>query len=753
MKKAYTPFDRFVFRSPLLSFENFIKYLSDISESEDNFKKLFHNKAIQEAIYIASPVLFEELIKYLNNGISDKKDKERFKYSVVRYLSRMSTRCTPFGVFAGCALGRFGENTDITLFPSQGYQRHTRLDMNYLCALAQDITRIPEIKHNVNYFRNSSIYKLGDKLRYVEYFYNGTRRIHRIAAVDYSEYLGRILEKVSDGATFKELAELLVDDEISLDDAWEFIDELIDAQLLVSELEPSVTGQEFLYQIFQKLQDLVNQPGTSEIIKDLFSRLQHVDKLLAEIDKQPIGETLEIYNQVISDVRELGTKFEHKYLFQTDMIKPVETAILNSKIVDDVLDALEFLNKITPPNRETLLSKFKETFYERYEEMEMPLLETLDNETGIGYKHTDPGGDINQLIDDLVFPQQSEYSNNINWNRIQSVMFKKYLKALTEKKYTIELTDDDFKGLTADWEDMPLTNSVFCEILQDNEKGRKIFLKVAGGSSAANLLGRFCHADEQIKDHVLQITETEEELSPEIILAEIAHLPESRTGNILLRPVLRPYEIPYLAKSAVAKEYQIELSDLMISVRKGKIVLRSKRLNKEIVPRLSNAHNFQYGAMPVYQFLCDMQMQNMRGAFKFDWGGFASEYRWLPRVKYKNVILSPAGWIGIQEEVKNFFEITNDQLLIESVTKWRQSLQMPKYVTLNEGDNGLFIDMENALSIRTLFSVIKKRPSFYLEEFLFNPENALVKGEEGIFTNEFIISFYKEKENGNLKLT
>ncbi len=84
---------------------------------------------------------------------------------------------------------------------------------------------------------------------------------------------------------------------------------------------------------------------------------------------------------------------------------------------------------------------------------------------------------------------------------------------------------------------------------------------------------------------------------------------------------------------------------------------------------------------------------------------------------------------------------------MESVTAWRLPLQIPKHVVLDDGDNELFVDLTNALSVRTLFSVVKKRNSFLLEEFLFNPETAVVKGEEGVFTNEFIVSFYKEKQN------
>jgi hypothetical protein len=42
--------------------------------------------------------------------------------------------------------------------------------------------------------------------------------------------------------------------------------------------------------------------------------------------------------------------------------------------------------------------------------------------------------------------------------------------------------------------------------------------------------------------------------------------------------------------------------------------------------------------------------------------------------------------------------------------------------------------------------VVKKRPSFYLEEFLFNPDTAVVQGPEGVFANEFIFAFFRESK-------
>ena len=122
-------------------------------------------------------------------------------------------------------------------------------------------------------------------------------------------------------------------------------------------------------------------------------------------------------------------------------------------------------------------------------------------------------------------------------------------------------------------------------------------------------------------------------------MAEIVHLPQQRTGNVLMRPVLREYEIPFLGRSSVDPAYAIPVSDLMVSVRNNTVLLRSKRLNKFIIPHLSNAHNFSFGALSIYKFLCDLQSQNIMTNVGFSWGPLESETLYLPRVTYKNILM------------------------------------------------------------------------------------------------------------------
>ena len=141
-------------------------------------------------------------------------------------------------------------------------------------------------------------------------------------------------------------------------------------------------------------------------------------------------------------------------------------------------------------------------------------------------------------------------------------------------------------------------------------------------------------------------------------------MPESRIGNILLRPVLRNYEIPYLGKSAMPVENQIQVADLMVSVKNGKIILRSQKLNKEIIPRLSTAHNYSFNALPVYQFLCDLQTQHFeKSGFGFNWGSLSTSYKFLPRAEYKNVILARAKWQLLKSDLQVLLDDKNPDYL------------------------------------------------------------------------------------------
>ena len=172
-----------------------------------------------------------------------------------------------------------------------------------------------------------------------------------------------------------------------------------------------------------------------------------------------------------------------------------------------------------------------------------------------------------------------------------------------------------------------------CSLL-DNDL---INIKSVGGVCAANLLGRFCHIDESIMALVKEIADFEQRQTPDVIFAEISHLPESRIGNIASRPVFREHTLHYLSNYE-HDGTDIPISDLMLSIRQGRLFLRSKKYDKEVVPRLTCAHNYSMSPIPIYRFLCDLQHQRITGGLSCGWSGLLATYDYLPRIQYKNII-------------------------------------------------------------------------------------------------------------------
>src|SRR5258708_17591925 len=107
-----------------------------------NLDHLTRDPAFMEAIFLASPVLHAELLKYQQGKIIDEKAITDLSFSLGKYYLRMRSRCTPLGLFSRCSVARWS-NEPGALVVEDKPGRHTRLDMHYLCALAQHLATLP----------------------------------------------------------------------------------------------------------------------------------------------------------------------------------------------------------------------------------------------------------------------------------------------------------------------------------------------------------------------------------------------------------------------------------------------------------------------------------------------------------------------------------------------------------------------------------------------------------------------------------
>ena len=729
----YNIFDRYCLRTPLFSF-SFLQdvYKKNSIEDEDYFE-LLKNKLFVEAIFLASPELYSQIKKWESGALKEPRKIEKLKISILKYATRIATRCTPFGLFASCGIGEFSKETDIELNSIQDYKRITRFDMSFLSLLVNELLKDDEIKNQLKFYPNTSLYKVGNHYRYIEYTLKNNRREYAIEGITHSEYLEDVLNFANQGKTLLELARFLSSEEVTYDEADSFINELLKNQILVSEIELKVTGKDFFSDLMDRL------PDQSNVRKEL----QNLEVHLNALDEK-FGNSTKSYEEIIEKAKNRVSTLNNKHLLQTDSFTSYKNNTLEFKTKKQLKKAFKIFNKISSTHPNSNLDEFKRGFRKRYEEKEMPLHLVLDKETGIGYGRKQSAGGY--LIDDLVLGGIPQENKNISWSRIDVLLFDKYAKAIKKDDYTIVLTEEDFVGFQENWKDLPDTFSGIAELYATNEGG-KVFFNGVSGSSATSLLGRFGHGNDEILNHINEIVNVEDVLNTNKILAEIVHLPEARTGNVLQRPAMRKHEIPYLGNASVAKSCQIPIEDILVSLSGNRIVLKSKKLQKEILPRLGNAHNFRGSTLPLYQFLCELQTDNKRGSIGFHWNSIFLNKPFLPRVTYQNVIFSKAQWSMKSTEIKDLYRSKEP---MEEIEMWRNEHKIPQFVALVEGDNKLLINLKNESSIKMLIDAVKKKKHFILEEFLFD-EKGIVNSGQKPFCNQFVISFYNEAKLNAIK--
>jgi hypothetical protein len=750
----YSFFSSFIVRTPIYSIDFYRNLTKGVSIESDAIKEILNNTQVNEALFLASPELYSEIQKWMKQEDYPIDKEKKIKLSVLKYLIRMSTRSTPFGLFAACGSGKLTDETKISLNSNfdcnnhidkkNGFYRKTRFDMQFLTNLSSKLKANLNVQNQLFFYPNTTLYQLGDFYRYVEYVLHQNKRKYSLVALKRTDYLDLTLQKAVIGAKKKELSSILVSGEISETEAMEFIEELISNQILVSELEPTLTGSSYLNPLSEE-RDIENMNKEVVEFGGFYDKLNNQ---LLKIDTK-IGNFISCYEDIIATISKTNIPFDQKYLFQTDLFPDSNNFQLEKKYTSELLKAIDLLNKISEMPKNTALKNFKKAFAERYESEAVPLVKALDVETGIGYLQQNNCFDTTPLLESIGIKQKANTDNNqVSLTKEEKIIYRKLQNALLNNEKSIVLNLSDFDNIDFSGQNLPATFSCIFEIIEEHGK-EWIVIQSIGGSSAANLLARFCYGNTGINDLANEITQYESETYFDKILAEIVHLPESRTGNVLRRPSFRPYEIPYLGQSSLPISHQINIEDLIVYVKNDRLVLWSKKQDKEVIPRLTNAHNYSYNALPIYHFLCDMQFENCKSTIGFHWNSFEKFFDYLPRVTVGNCIVSKAKWIFNKNRYPEFFKILNNKTSINPdlfrSTILSLGVRGLQYVSLIDNDNTLLINLENDTCVEMLVEIIKNKTQFVLEEFLF-PSSKVITGNSGCYANQFIVGLKMNKD-------
>ncbi len=753
---AHQSADFFVMRTPALSQQLYYQWGANLSVTSldtdatalpealaadraclrEGLRNWLARAETREAIFLASPDLDEFLESWERDP--DSKKGRRIEEALVRYFARMTNRATPFGLFAGISMGKIGDTTRLSV--ASQTQRHTRLDMDYLFALLDALTQDQRLSQHLRYRTNSSLYRAAGQVRYLEARVRGKARNYYLVGVELDEALTTVLELAGHGALRGDLAAKLVNDEISMAEAENYIAQLIEDQLLVPEFALPVTGAEPLNQILNQLAVILPDSKVTKTLTEVAGELK-------QMDVQGPGIEPARYRAIADKLSALPVQADLPRLFQVDLIRNAASAELGQPVLEEIGRSVALLHGLSGAQRKDDLSRFREAFSARYESREVPLVEALDNELGIGF----PAGNANAnvmppLLRNLPFPTGKSVSRELETR--DNFLLRRLAKIWQNGDHVMELTEQDVQALQIA-EPLPLPDAFeVCGTLAAESEAAlaagafQFHPQYIGGPSGARMIGRFCHADDGLTQAVREHLRAEEASQPDKVFFEITHLPEGRIGNILSRPVLREYEIAYLGASGAPPERQLPITDLLLSESDGRLILRSRQLDCEVLPRLTCAHNWRRESSPLYNFLCEMQEQNLAVDLGWRWGAMESA-PFLPRVTYGRLVLAKARWLFQQSDF-DFLKQAQDAELFRLMRRWRMNHKLPRWVVLSDFDNTLPLDLENILCLESFARLVKGRESIVLQEFWPAPEQACAQGPDGAYAHELVVPFVRK---------
>ena len=598
-----------LFRTPLLP-------LCSIEELNSKILREFAERPlIQEAIFLSSITFHKEIRKWLNGNQKDPKKISQIELSLYKYITRISSRSTPFGLFASTGFVDIGCNSKLSnVLIGEDVKIFTRLDPSALQKIINYFNQNEELKNILKYTINNSIYSFGNNdIRYFEKTINKNEISFELSSVDYNYYLNEIIKFCNTPRSFREIISNCFEYNLNTNDVVAFFNQLLDEKLLLSELEIILTTYNPLQKFIDLLNDRIKSSNPSKELTQKIKKIERINQILngnsSVINKHnEISSILKVYNININpnDIIHSDSK--------RDIISPIT---LNPNLID----AKNILLKLTPPKKDSF-EQFKKNFRRRYENRTMPLLQILDPESGIGYRQTGETGDDLFLLKKIKF----DFVNNVEFtlSQIDEFLLKKIIKLKESNSKEINLNLEELSIFSSKKNSDLDTGCVIFSII---DKDNSILLDGFNGPSTLNIINRFSYLDERTINLAEYLVNEEQKINTTSFLAEITHLPDFKTGNLLFYKPFRDFEIPCVTESDLINEHKILLSDLSIRMvshlNNSRIQLISSKLNKPVLPRLSNSVNYNRKSMDVFKFLSDLQYQDSPRSLKFNWGSVA----------------------------------------------------------------------------------------------------------------------------------
>ena len=691
----YRDMDKYMVRVPMLSSEDYeqLKSKKNLIEIDELINRLCSNAVFREAILAASESLYNKMDSFLNGKIEKDKKLDDFRISILKYYIRMCTRTTPFGLFSCVGEGSFSKCKSGS--PQIVRKRKiARPDFEWIMKLVKSIEN--RSYQYLSYKANPIVYHKGNRVALP--YITGTEDI------DINMRNSRPVSLVyklckEESRSYSFLLEYLHNEykAVSMDVLHSTIKELIDKEILISNLRPPLSKDELSY----ITQNMKGVPG----LEDDINKLVEISRLINQYNHMEIGSGETILLKILDKMKTINTASTY---LQIDSAFESNNGAFDQNTSEDIKSIVDFIFKaaIINGNRQTIYDEYKMDFIEKYgEDRDVALCEMMDNDFGIGapYSYLHPYAGRNRKRPNFEGRE----------NEISYYLWDKYNKAIMNGT-SIVITDDIFNLSSSDTKaikEYPLSMEI--NLICKKVNGVKTYYlgPNIGSTAAGKTFGRFTHLEESYQTLCSEIDSLEEEaIDKDTVICELSYIPQrTRLGNVVRNGYERKYEIVFYTNGTKDQVYQIPIEDIFVGIEHGNFCLKSKRLNRKLKVRTNNMLNVLNDAN-IIRFLKEIEQYETIEWSDFIWNRLFGDLPYIPEIRYKNIILCAETWkiSSAQLSCKDY------ELFEKTFNEYRTERKLPHFVYLSDADNRLLIDLETSYGLKILYKTLKKEKSIKL---------------------------------------
>ncbi|MGH3930564.1 MAG: lantibiotic dehydratase family protein, partial [Pseudonocardiaceae bacterium] len=630
---------------------------------------------VTAAVEVASPVLARRIDEVCAGHEQRVGQVRRTVVSMMRYLLRMTSRATPFGLFAGVAPARFG--LELQLRYGEKHHGVARVDTEWLVGAITRLEwcpelrcRLPVVLNNLAFVRDGRLVvgcqrqpTRSGQTEPAEVSVRHTRAVEAVIQAAGSPIrVGDLVSKLT--AEFPGTPEPVIE---------RMLTELVSQRILVTSLRPPMTATDPLGYVVEELAavgaDAV--PQVAKLVRDL--REIHLD--------------LSRRNRVSSPTE----RGEHRSVAAARMAaiytseRPVTVdlrvdcaLVLPDAVAREAEAAAAALARLSPcpvgvPAWRDYHVRF---FLERYGiGAVVPMSEILHADTGLGF----PAGYRDARLKPPPAPGLSERDVAL-LQLAQKAAMDHSVEVVLDEEAMAKLAVQDFA--TQMQPHTELSFRIHAPTWGAVDRGEFDLAVVGVSRAAGTMTGRFLDLfDPADRERMLSAYAGLPTVGEDAVPVQVSCPPLSvRAENVARSPAVLPH-IVSLGEHHPPGAGVIPLDDLAVSGDAQGLYLVSLSRGCRVEPVVFSAVEFTHTAHPLLRFLCEISTARAAACVPFSWGA-ASRLPFVPRVRYRRSILSPARWILAATDLPG--PTAAWPQWVASLAAWRGRCRVPEAVYLGE---------------------------------------------------------------------